>query len=56
LPDLPYSFHIALDGSGLNGLEGRGGVCVFKYDPDTESYAYKIQFYGGGRAPISWAE
>lgn len=54
MPDLPYSFHIALDGSGLNGLEGRGGVCVFEYDPDTESYAYKIEFYGGvagGHAP-----
>jgi hypothetical protein len=51
---LPYAFHIALDGSGLNGLEGRAGICVFKYDPDTESYAYKITFYGGvagGHAP-----
>jgi hypothetical protein len=26
----PYSFHVALDGSGLNGLEGRAGVCVFR--------------------------
>jgi hypothetical protein len=52
--DLPYAFHIALDGSGLNGLEGRAGVCVFKYDPVTEAYAYKIDFYGGvagGHAP-----
>jgi hypothetical protein len=45
--DYPYAFHIALDGSGLNGLEGRAGVCVFKYDPDTEAYAYKVVFFGG---------
>ena len=52
--EYPYAFHIALDGSGLNGLEGRAGVCVFKYDPDTEAYAYKVVFFGGvagGHAP-----
>ena len=43
----PYSFHIALDGNGLNGLEGRAGVCVFRYDPHTGRYAYKIKYYDG---------
>ncbi|REK90834.1 hypothetical protein DY245_08225 [Streptomyces inhibens] len=45
--DYPYAFHIALDGNGLNGLEGRAGVCVFHYDPRTERYAYKIEYYDG---------
>ena len=45
--DLPYAFHIALDGNGLNGLEGRAGVCIFRYDPATGRYAYDIEYYGG---------
>lgn len=50
----PYAFHIALDGNGLNGLEGRAGVCVFRYDPATGDHAYKVTYYGGasgGHAP-----
>src|SRR3954447_3933698 len=43
----PYSFHVALDGSGLNGLEGRAGVCVFRYDPADNSYAYKVTYFKG---------
>lgn len=43
----PYAFHIALDGNGLNGLEGRAGVCVFRYDPQTERYAYDVSYYDG---------
>lgn len=43
----PYSFHVALDGSGLNGLEGRAGVCVFRYDPLDDAYAYKISYFPG---------
>ncbi len=49
----PYQFHIALDGSGLNGLEGRAGVCVFLFDPEDNSYAYRINYFdgiGGGHA------
>ena len=45
--EYPYAFHIALDGNGLNGLEGRAGVCVFRYDPQTERYAYNIEYYDG---------
>ena len=43
----PYAFHIALDGNGINGLEGMAGVCLFLYDPQDNSYAYKIQYYPG---------
>src|SRR5215210_261637 len=43
----PYAFHVALDGSGLNGLEGRAGVCVFRYDPADESHAYKVTYFNG---------
>lgn len=43
----PYHFHIALDGSGLNGLEGRAGVCIFLYDPEENSYAYTINYFDG---------
>jgi hypothetical protein len=49
----PYAFHIALDGNGINGLEGRAGMCIFLFDPADNSYAYKIRFHdgiGGGHA------
>jgi hypothetical protein len=54
LRDYPYAFHIALDGSGLNGLEGRAGVCLFKYDVRTNDHAYKVTYFdgiAGGHAP-----
>ncbi len=50
----PYAFHIALDGNGLNGLEGRAGVCVLHYDPVTGDCAYKVSYFpgaSGGHAP-----
>jgi len=47
LDEFPYQFHIALDGNGLNGLEGRAGVCIFRYDPRTEAFAYSIEYYDG---------
>jgi hypothetical protein len=53
-PRYPYAFHIALDGNGLNGLEGRAGVCLFRYDPGTGDHAYKVTYFGGvagGHAP-----
>ena len=43
----PYAFHIALDGNGINGLEGRAGTCIFLFDPADNSYAYKIQYLDG---------
>src|SRR5262249_14514105 len=46
----PYSFHIALDGNGINGIEGMAGVCVFLFDPIDNSYAYKIKYFDGASA------
>ena len=43
----PYSFHIALDGNGINGLEGMAGVCLFLFNPEDNSYAYKIKYFDG---------
>lgn len=43
----PYAFHIALDGNGINGLEGMAGVCLFLYDPESNRYAYKVKYYDG---------
>lgn len=43
----PYAFHIALDGNGINGLEGLAGACAFLYDPLDGGYAYKVQYYDG---------
>jgi hypothetical protein len=47
MSDYPYAFHIALDGNGINGLEGMAGVCLFLYNPADQSYAYKIQYFQG---------
>jgi len=46
----PYSFHIALDGNGINGLEGMAGMCLFHFDPADNSYAYKVKYYDGASA------
>jgi len=43
----PYSFHIALDGNGINGLEGMAGTCLFLFNPEDNAYAFKIQYYDG---------
>jgi hypothetical protein len=43
----PYAFHIALDGNGVNGLEGMAGVCLFLFDPVGNRYAYKVVYYDG---------
>jgi hypothetical protein len=45
--EYPYRFHVALDGSGMNGLEGMAGVCQFLFDPRDNAYAHKIVYYGG---------
>ena len=49
-PDLAgygHRFHVALDGNGLNGLEGMAGVCLFLYDEAGQRYAYKIHYFDG---------
>src|SRR5262245_32962472 len=43
----PYAFHVGLDGNGLNGVEGHGGVCVFWFDPKSGDYDFKVKFYDG---------
>lgn len=43
----PYAFHIALDGNGINGLEGLAGVCNFLFDPADNSYAFKVKYFDG---------
>ncbi len=43
----PYAFHVALDGNGINGLEGMAGVCNFLFDPADNSYAFKVKYYNG---------
>ena len=43
----PFAFHVALDGNGVNGLEGMAGVCLFLFDPTDNRYAYKIVYYDG---------
>lgn len=50
MADYPYSYHIALDGNGINGFEGMAGVCVFRFNPADDSYAYKIKYYPGAAA------
>src|SRR6266576_765146 len=45
--DYRCAFHVALDGNGINGLEGFGGVCLFLFDPETGGYGYKIAFFDG---------
>ena len=42
-----HSFYVALDGNGINGLEGMAGVCLFHYNSIDNSYAYKIKYYDG---------
>ena len=46
-PAYAYDLHVALDGSGINGLEGMAGVCCFRYDPLTNGYAWKIRYFDG---------
>jgi hypothetical protein len=50
----PHTFHVALDGNGLDGLEGRAGRCPFRYDPATGDHACKVTYFdgaSGGHAP-----
>ena len=42
-----HSFYVALDGNGINGLEGMAGVCLYHYNASDNSYAHKIKYYDG---------
>lgn len=50
MKDYPYRFYIALDGNGINGLEGAAGVCLFLFNPKDNSYAYKVNYFEGAAA------
>ncbi|MBV7257798.1 hypothetical protein KCG44_13510 [Pacificimonas sp. WHA3] len=45
--DYPLVFYVALDGNGVNGLEGMAGMCMFLFNPADDSYAWKILYYDG---------
>jgi hypothetical protein len=46
----PYAFYVALDGNGINGLEGMAGMCLFLFDPAGDRFAWKIHYYDGAAA------
>ncbi|MFN0121851.1 MAG: hypothetical protein ACKV2V_15260 [Blastocatellia bacterium] len=47
LKGYPYAFYVALDGNGINGLEGMAGVCLFLYNPAGQAHAWKIRYFPG---------
>jgi len=42
-----FDFFIALDGLGLNGFEGFGGVARLRCEPDHDRYDIAVRFYDG---------
>jgi hypothetical protein len=42
-----FDFFIALDGHGLNGFEGFGGIARLRCNPDTEQYDIDVTFFDG---------
>jgi hypothetical protein len=42
-----FDFFIALDGHGLNGFEGFGGVARMRCRPDHDEYAIEVKFFDG---------
>jgi hypothetical protein len=42
-----FDIFIALDGYGLNGFEGFGGIARLRCEPDAERYDIDIQFFDG---------
>jgi hypothetical protein len=43
----PFDFFIALDGHGLNGFEGFGGIARLRCNPSSNQYDIKVRFYNG---------
>jgi hypothetical protein len=43
----PFELFIALDGNGLNGFEGFGGVAKLTCDPDRDAFDIKVKFFDG---------
>jgi hypothetical protein len=44
---MAFDIFIALDGLGLNGFEGFGGVARLRCDPDLGRYDHSVRFYDG---------
>lgn len=42
-----FDFFVALDGNGLNGFEGFGGVARLRCDPDRDRYDVEVRFFDG---------
>lgn len=42
-----FDFFIALDGHGLNGFEGFGGIARLRCEPDRERYEILVRFFDG---------
>ncbi len=42
-----FDFFIALDGHGLNGFEGFGGVARVRCDPDQDTWTPEVRFFPG---------
>lgn len=42
-----FDVFIALDGHGLNGFEGFGGIARLRADPGADDYAVDVRFYDG---------
>src|SRR5688572_1084171 len=42
-----FDLFIALDGHGLNGFEGFGGVARLRCDPDAGRYDIAVEFFDG---------
>lgn len=42
-----FDVFIALDGHGLNGFEGFGGIARLRADPGAEAYEIDVRFYDG---------
>jgi hypothetical protein len=43
----PFDYFIALDGNGLNGFEGFGGVARLRCQPDAGRYHVAVRFFDG---------
>jgi len=42
-----FDYFIALDGHGLNGFEGFGGIARLRCDPDADAWDIEVRFFDG---------
>ncbi|MBZ0119304.1 MAG: hypothetical protein K8H88_20100 [Sandaracinaceae bacterium] len=43
----PFDFFIALDGNGLNGFEGFGGIARLRCEPERDRFDIDVRFFDG---------